>query len=382
MSPKLELNMKYYLLFLLFPFILYGEPNVESLDPNMALQKVDANGISWNDPRQGNFRLSGFPWVKKDKVYRRLPVKPDWEITKPVNSLAWHTSGGQIAFKTNSPKILVKVELRSKSGMYHMPPTGQSGCDLYLLKNGKWNYVKTSRFGEAAKDYQVILLEGTDKGEKEVLINLPLYNGVNSIKIGLQQGSSLKTPSPFKKNGTIVFYGTSITQGGCASRPGMSYTNILGRRLFSDVINLGFSGNGKGEPAMAHLINQIPNKSMIVLDYEANTYEDIKRTLEKFIDILREKNPKIPIVVLSKIIYAREINDSDILNQLIARAEWQKNLVNKKAQAGDQNLYFINGQDLLGENAAECTVDGVHPTDLGFMRMADSLEPKFSSLLN
>lgn len=374
--------MKYLLFLTLIPFMLYGEPSIENLDPNMALQKVDANGISWNDPRQGNFRLSGFPWIKEDKVFRRLPIQPKWEITKAVNSLAWHTSGGQIAFKTNSPKILVKIQLRNKSGMYHMPATGQSGCDLYLRKDNLWNYVRTSRFGQSASTYSVALLEGNDKTEKEVLINLPLYNGINSIEIGLQQGSTLKAPSPFKKEGTIVFYGTSITQGGCASRPGMSYTNILGRRLHCDVMNLGFSGNGKGEPAMANLINQIPNKSMIVLDYEANTYEDIKRTLEKFIDILREKNPKIPIVVLTKIIYAREINDPVILEQLVSRAEWQKKLVNKKVQAGDQNLYFINGQNLLGENAAECTVDGVHPTDLGFMRMAENLEPKLSSLLH
>lgn len=316
--------MKYLLFLTLIPFMLYGEPSIENLDPNMALQKVDANGISWNDPRQGNFRLSGFPWIKEDKVFRRLPVQPKWGITKAVNSLAWHTSGGQIAFKTNSPKILVKIQLRNKSGMYHMPATGQSGCDLYLRKDNLWNYVRTSRFGQSASTYSVALLEGNDKTEKEVLINLPLYNGINSIEIGLQQGSTLKAPSPFKKEGTIVFYGTSITQGGCASRPGMSYTNILGRRLHCDVMNLGFSGNGKGEPAMANLINQIPNKSMIVLDYEANTYEDIKRTLEKFIDILREKNPKIPIVVLTKIIYAREINDPVILEQLVSRAEWQK----------------------------------------------------------
>jgi hypothetical protein len=366
----------------LFSVNFYSEElSIEELDPNMALKKADEKGMVWFSPSEKPFRLVGFKWIDKDKVFRRLPVKPDWPIRKAVDNLANSTAGGQLSFQTDSPKVTVRVKLSRQSGMYHMPATGQSGFDIYIGKPGQQKYFRTAKFGAKVTDYVFELFSGP-KGNRHFTINFPLYNGVKSLALGVKAGSIIKAPLPFVDEESIVVYGTSITQGGCAARPGMAYSNILSRRLNSEFVNLGFSGNGKGEPALAHLINQIEKKKMVVLDYEANVGEGIKKTLEPFIDLIRSKNPLIPILVISKITYAAELAFPSQMKTLKDRAAFQKNLVEKKKAAGDQNIYFLDGGTLLGEYADECTVDGVHPTTLGFMKMANGIEPVIRRILN
>ncbi len=162
----------------------------------------------------------------------------------------------------------------------------------------------------------------------------------------------------------------------------MSYSNILSRRIDAEFVNLGFSGNGIGEPELAKLINQIARKRMIVLDYEGNAGESIKKSLGPFVvNILRDGDKDIPILVQSKIRYARELHDPDRLKWAEDIAQFQEDFVNKRRAAGDKNIHFHNGGSLFGEHADECTVDGVHPTALGFMKIADGMEPVINELL-
>ncbi|MEN8230125.1 MAG: SGNH/GDSL hydrolase family protein [Bacteroidota bacterium] len=349
-------------------------PTAQKLDPNMTLSKVDADGIAWFDPREEPFDLSGFEWIKEDKVYRRLPVDPDWEIRAAVDGLANHTAGGQIRFRSNSKRIFVKVELRERSGMYHMPATGQSGFDLYVRNGEIQRYVRTTRFPHDTIRYKAKLYDVQDEQMRSFTLNFPLYNGVNSVLVGVEQGSKVDIPLPFKRPGKIVIYGTSITQGGCVVRPGMVYSNILSRKLDVQFVNLGFSGNGKGEPALAHLINQIPDTRMIILDYEANAGKTIIQTLGPFIDILREKHPETPILIMSKIWYASATPGSTSHKNWIDLRDFQSSLVSERRDAGDKNIYFLDGSTVLGDDYDECTVDGVHPSDLGSLRIANALQ--------
>lgn len=357
------------------------EPTSQKLDPNMSLKKADADGILWFDPREEPFELLGFEWIKEDSVYRRLPLNPAWEIREAVDQLANHTAGGQLRFRTNSLRVLVKVELRERSGMYHMPATGQSGFDLYMQDGEVLRYLKTTRFPHDTISYQVELFNTKDPQLNAFTLNFPLYNGVNSVLIGLEPESLVEAPPPFKRPGKIVIYGTSITQGGCVARPGMVYSNILSRKLNVQFVNLGFSGNGRGEPALANLINEIQDKRMIVLDYEANASKTIVNTLGPFVDILREKHPDLPILIISKIRYAGEINGSPAYKTLMNNRDFQKNLVNERRAAGDTNIYFLDGSSILGDDYDECTVDGVHPTDLGSLRIALALQPAIEGIL-
>ena len=356
-------------------------PTSQKLDPNMALKKADADGIIWFDPREEPFTLTGFEWIKEDSVYRRLPVHPDWEIREAVDQLANHTAGGQIRFRSDCKRILLKVELRERSGMYHMPATGQSGFDLYVQDGGIQRYLRTTRFPHDTIQYQVELFNDKEKQLRTFTINFPLYNGVNSLHIGLEYESTLKAPPSFTLPGKIVIYGTSITQGGCVSRPGMAYSNILSRKLDIQFVNLGFSGNGRGELALAHLINQISGISFIILDYEANASKTIVNTLGPFVNLLREKHPDTPILIMSKIRYASAPVGSPADKSLMHNRDFQRNLVDERKTAGDKNIYFLDGSTILGDDYYECTVDGVHPTDLGSERIAKALMSAIEGIL-
>ena len=379
---NLQQRIQMFIIMLIFPLTGFAQvPTAQKLDPNMTLNKADADGIIWLDPREAPFRLSGFEWIQGDNVYRRLPVRPNWEIRDAVDQLANHTAGGQIRFRSNSKKILLRVELREKSGMYHMPATGQSGFDLYIKDGEVQRYVRTTRFPADTIRYQVELLNSDQKQMRDFTLNFPLYNGVNSVLVGIEAQSRIRTPKPFSRPGKIIIYGTSITQGGCVARPGMAYSNILSRKLDVAFVNLGFSGNGRGEPALAHLINQISGTSFIILDYEANAGKTIVNTLGPFVTILREKHPDTPILIMSKIRYARTPVGSPAYNDLMSRRDFQTNLVDERRSAGDENIYFLDGSEVLGDDYDECTVDGSHPTDLGSTRIADALLPAIEEIL-
>lgn len=357
-------------------------PSAQKLDSNMSLSVADQDGIVWLDPGIKPFDLLGFAWMEQDSVYRRLPLHPDWEIRDEVDQLANHTAGGQIRFSTNSRRILIKVKLLERSGMYHMAATGQSGFDLYLDEGETKRYIRTTRFPHDTIQYQVELYNVNDQEMRSFILNFPLYNGVSSVSVGIEKESDIKEPPPLSFVGKIVIYGTSITQGGCVARPGMVYSNILSRRLDAEFINLGFSGNGRGEPALAHLINQISGLAFIILDYEANASETIVNTLEPFVDILREEHPDTPILIMSKIRYAGARDGSPAKKKLIENRDFQRNLVEKRFAAGDKNIFFLDGSTVLGEDYDECTVDGTHPTDLGSMRIADALTGAIKLILS
>ncbi len=349
-------------------------------DSNIVIKKADADGIIWFNAQEKPLNIVGFEWIKQDSVYRRLPIHPQWKITKDVDWLASHTAGGQVRFNTNSKIIYVRVELTEKSGMYHMPATGQSGFDLYIKENGFQRYFMTTRFHQDSICYQSQLFKSNENKFHDFTINFPLYNGVKSLQVGVEKESTIQAPSAFSFFGKFVIYGTSITQGGVVSRPGMAYTNILSRKFDAQFVNLGFSGSGKGESAMAHLINQISDVSFIILDYEANANETIINTLSPFVTILRKKHQDIPILIMSKIKFSGAFETSNH-ELLMSNLKFQMNLVSKRKAAGDKNIYFLDGSKVLGEDYYECTVDGVHPSDLGSRRIADALAAAIENIL-
>ncbi len=351
------------------------------LDPNMQVKPVDADGLQWFDPREAPFRLTGFCWISKERLYRRLPRVSEHGIPPKVNGLANHTAGGQIAFQSDSRRVMVRVKATPSRGMYHMAETGLTGFDCYVGPPGELEFAGVTRFSPGARDYTAQLCHNAARKLQNCVINFPLYNGVESVEIGLDAGAKLEPPPSFARRGKVVVYGTSITQGGCATRPGMCYTNILQRKLNAEFVNLGFSGAGKGEPAMAKLISEIDGKSLVVLDFEANTQEALRNVLRPFITELRQANQAVPILVVSRIVMVRDRTPRTRAAREALR-DFQAALVQELREAGDTNIHFLDGTTLLEPAwALEATVDGTHPTDLGFIMMADAMAPVITRIL-
>lgn len=355
---------------------------VTELDKDMALPQGSAAPLSWFEPGDPPFRLTGFPWFNRDRRFRRLPLQPPAPIRSAVSELADCTAGGQVAFQSNATRLVVKVELAGPYYMYHMPSTGQCGFDLYLGEPFAQRYHSTTRFDVKETAYEVELFSHPESTWRTFTLNFPLYQGVKRFQVGLNPGARVRRPPAWSEDRPIVIYGTSITQGGCASRPGLAYTNIISRALNRPVINLGFSGNGCGEPEVIQLVAGLRNPGLLVLDYEGNAgaFEAYRQTLPAAIALLRAAHPVTPLLVLSRIVFAREYAHAEAGPAREKRMRMQRELVRRLRAQGDGNLYFHNGATLLGPDADECTVDGVHPNDLGFMRMARRLAPLMKRL--
>jgi len=337
----------------------------------------------WHSPAEPPFRIAGFAWFQQDRVYRRLPIRPHPPVPDAVDALADCTAGGQAQFRTDSPRLALRVRLAAPADMVHMPATGQCGFDCYVGSPGSQRYCATTKYDLRLREYECELFEFPSAEERSITLNFPLYQGVEQVLIGLSPTARVQAPLAYEDERPVVSYGSSITQGGCASRPGMAYTNILSRRLNRPFINLGFSGNGRGEPEVAENIARLPRAAGFVLDYEANAgvADQLERTLPRFIGILRRAHPAVPILVVSKIRYAREHFLPQDLEGRVRRRDFQRDTVDGLRAAGDENVHFLDGGDLLGEHFDECAVDGVHPTDLGFWQMACGLEPVLRQLL-
>ncbi len=266
--------------------------------------------------------------------------------------------------------------------MPHMTATGVSGVDLYVkTKSGQWRWLAVGF--PRAQSNTAQMFAGIPAGKREFLLYLPLYNGVTSVELGLPKPASLFKADARAKDGTvkpILFYGTSITQGGCASRPGMVHTAILGRRLNRPVINFGFSGNGRMEKAMAELFAEL-DPAVYVLDCLPNMDGKlVAARVIPFVKILRKSRPDTPILF---------VEDRSYANAFLVASRRKRNIENRRAlkkayatlQAdGEKHLYYLHGEQLLGDDG-EGTVDSSHPTDLGFVRQSDAFETVLRKIL-
>ena len=276
------------------------------IDKAMAVKTASGDGIDWYSADAPGLELNGFYWRKPGEPFRRLPL--DAYISQGVNYLSWHTSGGMLRFRTDSPEIQVHAVLSRNDRMDHMAMTGTMGFDLYHGSGTQKFFKGTTRFQYDQNEYTFAVLNQGKTGEmREYTLHFPLYSGVEKFELGLTGGSILEKPTPWKDPRPIVVYGTSIQQGGCATRPGMSHTNQMSRMLNRPFINLAFSGSGKGEPEIAKILADIKDPAMYILDYDANAeVEGLNATLRTFIEILREKHPETPILQVSRLLYAEE----------------------------------------------------------------------------
>jgi GDSL-like Lipase/Acylhydrolase family/N-terminus of Esterase_SGNH_hydro-type len=340
-----------------------------------ALGQTINNGdeLLWRDAR--DLTVDGKGWTDTQSFYDRLPARAESLVRPAVWGLSHDSAGLCVRFVTDATNINARWTLRSASlAMPHMPASGVSGLDLYVKDKGKWHWVGGGRPAKSPTEERV-LVKGLAQKEREFALYLPLYNGVRDVKIGIAGGKVL-LPAPAwpARLKPIVFYGTSITQGGCASRPGMAYPAILGRRLDRLTINLGFSGNALSEPEVAHLLAEL-DAAVYVLDPLPNmTAESVAARIEPLVTTLRQAHPEVPIVLVENEQYAADEFVAVAHAAVQAKNVKLRDIYRRLRKAGQRRLFYVPAAKLVGSDG-EATVDGVHPTDLGFMRMADTLTP-------
>lgn len=329
-----------------------------------------------------NLEVEGKGWTDTESFYDRLPQKAKGVVRPPVWSLSKHSAGMAVRFVTDATTIKARWTLTSASlAMNHMAATGVSGLDLYVkTESGKWRWLGVGR--PAQQTTTATLVTGIIPGKREYMLYLPLYNGVKSVEIGIPESSQLwKAPArEAGKDKPLVFWGTSITQGGCASRTGMVHTAILGRRLDRPVINLGFSGNGRMEPEVAKLVAEL-DASVFIMDCLPNvTADTIKKETVPLVKTLRAAHPETPILLVEDRTYTNAyLKPSSQERHRTSRAALKAGYEQLKKE-GVKNLYYLEGDNLLGDDF-EGTVDSSHPTDLGFFRQADAFEKALRPIL-
>lgn len=343
---------------------------ISDFDKRMGIPPVNTEHIVFHQITKAPFELTGFPWFGKEKLFRRLPVSPEEKIPEGVDFLANCTAGGKIRFSTNSKRILI----RGKRGDFDFTDTmtyaARGGFDIYEGEPGREHFLSVMRANPANSEFVCNLADFPDSSWRTFTVYFPLYKGIITVEIGLEKDAQTEAPPPLQ-NPPIAVYGTSITQGGCASRPGMCYTNILSRRLHRHILNFGFSGSGRGEPEVARILASLPDVSLYLLDFEPNVGDRYAELLPPFIREIRKRKPSAPILVLTRYRFTKfPIPENQVEN-------------NRKAVEGmhDPRLFFMNGTEILGPDGSECLIDGIHATDMAFYRMADALQPELEKIL-
>ncbi len=341
--------------------------DISSIDKNFKVEtKIDKSDIVFYNSLDKPFEINGIFF--ENGKFRRMPEEVAKTVNEGVYRLHTNTAGGRIRFKTNSPYVAINVKMEGITSSYPFFSTaGKQAFDMYVKNNGKNIYYRSFSLPANVEDGYESVLDFETAENREVTINFPLYRDVCELYIGVSKDAVIEPPEPYRNKNLIVYYGSSITQGSCASRPGNSYESIISRKFDCDYINLGFSGSAIAENEIAEYIKSL-KMSVFVYDYDHNapSPEFLKDTHENMFNIIRSAQPDIPIIILSRPkIYLTSTDEE--------RLEVIKTTYLNAKNKGDNNVYFIPGQKLMERTGNDGTVENLHPNDLGFHSMAEAI---------
>lgn len=361
--------------------------DIRQIDENFRSQEICVSDLRFYNCLEQPFEINGLYQPRQLQKYTRMPdaYRENPALNEGMRQLMSNTSGGRIRFATNSPYLAVLVELEALSNIPHMAATGHSGVDVYICQQGKSDYafrkicIPNVMREDADRFYKAFMFfrDFDDFEAHEVMLNLPLYNGVNAVYVGIQEDCRIFAPVEYRVKKPVYFYGPSTTQGGCASRPGNNYPNHVSRWLNCDFVNLGFSGTAAAEPEMAeYLARQDASAIVLELDMRLRDIEVFRQAFGPFYQKIRQIASTVPLILMSfpkfpKIHHTNSnFRDHVLSNRIIMETcvgAWNN---------GDENLWYIDGETLFGDwDQDACTVDYSHPNDLGFYRIAQRLYP-------
>ncbi len=342
-------------------------------DKNLIIEtSIGEEDVVFYDVREEPFNVYGLYNYKNEEQFKRLPDEIGLNVNPGVSTLYLNTAGGRVRFCTDSQYVAIKAEMPSMRQMTHMAFVGSAGFDLYLdsPEAGISRFFGSFRPSIHAKEGFEAKVKFATRKKRWITINFPTYSPVKNLFIGLQKDASVGSGARYRSELPLLYYGSSITQGGCCSRPGNAYEAIISRDLDLDFINLGFSGNGKAEQLIADYMAKLPMLAFICdYDHNAPNTEYLRNTHCNLYRTIREKNPDLPYIMVSRPDdlsrgYELRLNNRDVVIDTFRYAR----------QQGDKNVYYLDGSEIFrGYHEDQCTVDGVHPNDMGFALMAEAI---------
>lgn len=316
------------------------------------------------------------------KAYSRLPDYMADSVRKEIIDLGKHSAGLAIRFRSDATHIGARWTALNRFNMNHMTPTGIRGVDLYMLDDTLgWTTVGAGRPAQNEHKSSSLIMSDIPRSMREYMLYLPLYDGVDSVYILTDSAAIVDLPQVAlpSREGPIVMYGTSILQGGCASRPGMAHTSVVERILNREVINLGFSGNARLEPEMARFMATAP-ASAFVIDALPNCTADIlDERLETFIAIIRASHPTTPVLLVESPMFPASRHSTEVFETVSHKNNVLRSIF-EELSANDPNLHYMTADEVLTD--PEATVDNYHFTDTGFMSFGISTANRLRSLIS
>lgn len=336
--------------------------------------------LQWRDALDCSFSVRGLHWLGENRPsYSRLPLRARGVVNETVWGLAQAPASAFIHFRSDTTILAVKATNQDAEVMPHMPASGSNGMALYT---GVFPHIRLWQVTmPAAATYESTIFENVPSQVREFRLYLPLYKGLEKLEIGLMPDAHIEVAATPRLAKPVVFYGTSITQGGCANTAGTDYVSSIGRLLNLDVINLGFSGSGMGEPEMAEFIAEI-DAALFVLDYATNAKPTLlQKTLPRFIEIVRAKHPYTPVLIMGPLCYSQYDYWQPVRRDLDEERRISMDVYVNLSRQGDENIHFVDGYGLIPFGTEAAYVDGVHPTDHGFQIIAQRLSQFIEQIL-
>lgn len=349
---------------------------LSTIDKNFAVNEItEGERIRYVIPHPA-FSLRGIFYDSDAACFARVPTPIAEKVNEGVAALSKHTAGGRLCFKTDSKVLQITVSYQELLMMPHMPLTGSSGFTLFeKTADGEQQFVRNLM--PIPTNQQGFIAETTLLGGemREYILYFPLYNDVKELSLSLDKNACVERSSPYRKELPILYYGSSITQGGCASRPDHAYQAWISKWNGIDYINLGFSGSARGEDIMVDYLASI-DCSLFVCDYDHNapSVEHLKNTHFRLYERYRKIRPNMPILFITK---------PDITGDVNGEQRWKiiHDTYIKAKRSGDKNVYFLSGKKFYNNTARwEFSVDGCHPTDFGFYKMAKEIYKKMITI--
>lgn len=337
-------------------------------DPNLYTQGQDLEGLELHDIGEKPIVFGGYPWHTPGDEYFRLPLRLKGKLRPELAWVAAQPSGGTIRFRTGSRRVALRARLDRNENFRSQPRNAESGFDVYTGAGAAMQFRHCICPDERSVDFLAVMPGQLPEDENDITIYTPLLNPLLEVAVGLDAGASLTEPARHAGDKPILFYGSSITQGFCASRPGLTYPAIICRELNASLINLGFGGNAKGDLEVAEAIAEL-DLACFVMDYDHNSpnAEYLRETHEPFFRAIRDAQPDLPVVFVSSP-WLRA--DAEYFGK---RAQVIIDTYQHARAGGDEKVFFVHGVSIMPENWTDCSIDRIHPNDHGFRHMANAI---------